>query len=126
MGPEDREIYSKKLANNVYKSYRKNNRLNVELISGQIDIALKCGNRVILVDLPCNPLFDREMGEFYTHYDKMINELVQKKKIGYINMRNAADWSPDDFVDVHHLRVSGQEKFTEALADSLGKTPQLP
>ena len=95
--------------------------MNLDLLYELIDITRSNGNKVVLIDLPDNPIYKVQIAEFNPHYDNMIRKVVAEKDVGYIDMRSAAEWEPADFRDVHHMRSSGRKKFTEALAGRLSK-----
>jgi len=97
--------------------------MNLDLLSDVIETALLNGNRVILVDQPYNPLFTLDMARYNEKYNVVISHLIKEKKIGYIDMRNAVEWLPEDFRDAHHLRGEGPEKFTDAFALQLAAHP---
>jgi hypothetical protein len=101
--------------------YEENYRLNMDLLKETIDIAQSNGINVVIVDLPYNPVFIESINKFNPHYDNLIKDLVSEKGIGYIDMRHAADYTPEDFRDVHHLRSQGQVKFTNALIVKLAE-----
>ena len=102
-----------------YKEYNKLNEMNLALLNELIDIAQSNGNKVILLDLPDNPIYEEQISKFKPHYDNMIRKVVADKGVGYIDMRYAAVWEPEDFRDVHHMRSFGRNKLTEALAVKL-------
>jgi hypothetical protein len=101
------------------KRYSKYWRLNLDLLKEIIRIAQSNGNDVIIIDLPDNPIFSEEIASFNPHYDNMISRLRQATGIGYIDMRNAVRWAPEDFRDVHHMRSFGQKKFFPVLSEKL-------
>ncbi len=105
-----------------YNTYHK---LNLELLKETIRIAHANGNKVILVDMPNSPVFEKIISKFSPHYDIMIRKVVKKLGVGYIDMRQAAEWDLQDFKDFHHLRRPGRQKLTRALAVSLAKHPSL-
>lgn len=113
---EKDKLKNSKWLKKLLEKYKEYYELNLKLLKETIDIAKSNNNKVILVDLPNNPIFNNEISEFYTHYDLMINDLIKEKKVYYIDMRYAANWKPEDFRDVHHMRSFGQKKFSEELA----------
>ena len=111
-------VLSKKLASmlrNIEKVYG----VNCNLFEVAIDKARANGNRVILAESPVNPLFVDQMEVFAPKYNKLIQGLVQKKDLTYLDLRGAAGWVPEDFRDLHHMLPSGREKFTPILAEKL-------
>jgi hypothetical protein len=117
---EDRKKH-KSMLRNMSQQYDRFYRMNLDLLKEVIDIAKCNGNRVFLIDMPRNPIYGPQIDRFNVHYDEMIRNLIKEKGVGYIDMRNAAQWTPEDFRDVHHLRSPGQIKFTEALAQYLAE-----
>lgn len=108
----------------VNKEYLRKNRnqyfehsgINAELLNWVIGAVHSNGSTVVLVDLPNNPVFDDEISMFSPHYDNTISGVVRERAVGYIDMRDASAWAPEDFRDMHHMREPGQIKFTEAFA----------
>jgi hypothetical protein len=115
---KDREKYIRGLTNTL-KHYKEEFDLNFVLLEKEIDIATSNGNGIILIDLPCNPLFQDQMEAYYPGYDEKIKELVAEKGIRYLDMRTTVKLVAEDFRDFHHMRNSGRVKFTEALAAHL-------
>lgn len=97
----------------------KAHHVNYQLFRAAIGKAQSNGNRVILVDTPTNPLFDNQMEAFTPKYNKLIQDLVKEKNLEYIDLRDAADWKPEDFRDLHHMLPSGRGKYTAVLAEKL-------
>jgi hypothetical protein len=106
---------------NLLKRYHRFFALNLDILTQSIRIAEEQKNRVILVDLPDNPIFEKEISRFNPHYDNMIRDLIRNTGSGYIDLRSAADWKPEDFRDVHHMRSSGRKKITRCLSNSLAQ-----
>ena len=104
-------------------NFKKHSALNFRLLRASVDAALENGDRVILLNMPSNPHLDEITARFSPDYDEMVSDLVQNKGVGYLDLRRAADWKFEDFLDVHHLRASGQGKFvpllTRYLADHI-------
>lgn len=100
---------------NIAKVYN----VNYQLFRAAIGKAHSNGNRVILVDTPINPLFDDQMEAFTLKYNQLIQDLVQEKNLAYLDLRDAADWEPEDFRDLHHMLPSGRGKYTAVLAEKL-------
>jgi len=116
--PPVNEINKKKQSkwlSKLLKKYIKYHILNRDLLFHCVQIAKKNHNRVILIDLPNNPIFHDEINSFQPHYDKMIHECVDKLNIGYIDLRNGSEWDPEDFRDIHHMRSPGQKKLSICL-----------
>lgn len=105
----------------LLKQYHRFFALNLDILTQSIRIAEEQKNRVILVDLPDNPIFEKEISRFNPHYDNMIRDLIRNTGSGYIDLRSAADWKPEDFRDVHHMRSSGRKKITRCLSNSLAQ-----
>jgi len=93
--------------------------VNYQLLEAAIDKALSNGNRVILADSPTNPLFENQLEAFTPRYNKLIQKLIQGKSLGYLDLRDAVDWKPEDFRDLHHMLPSGGEKHTAMFAKKL-------
>ncbi|MBN2225334.1 MAG: hypothetical protein JW765_11695 [Deltaproteobacteria bacterium] len=115
---KDRERLAQGLTN-ALKRYTEEFDMNYRLLEKEIDIAASNGNRIILVDLPFNPLFQDEMDQYYPVYNEKIKDLVNEKGIEYLDMRTGITLVAEDFRDFHHMRHSGRIRFTEALADYL-------
>jgi hypothetical protein len=103
----------------LLKDYNKFHKMNLDLLGEIVNITLSNGNRVILIDIPDNPIYKEQISKFNDHYNDMVREFVAEKDVGYIDMRYAAEWEPEDYRDVHHMRSFGRKKFTEALARKL-------
>jgi hypothetical protein len=104
---------------NILERCKRNGKMNMDLLDETISIAQQNSNRVVLVDLPVNPMFQREMDSFHVLYDEMVRDLVETTGVEYMDLRHAAGWVLEDFRDIHHMRSSGQTKFAEALARRL-------
>lgn len=99
--------------------YERWHPLNFALLEAIVAAAVADGNRVVLLDLPHNPVFDEEFAALAPGYDRDIAQLVQRHGIGHVDLRDAAPWSRKDFRDAHHLCSSGRKKFASALAEDL-------
>ena len=95
--------------------------VNLQLLEVAVDILTAHRNRVVLVDLPTNPIFDHHLRPQRPVYDRLVAQLVAKKGIGYLDLRRKVQLSSNDFNDFHHLRRPGREKFTAALAAVLSR-----
>ncbi len=118
----DPVTYTKKFAaiiDRQYERYTENVKLNADLYQLFLDNLLNKQNRVAIIDLPIVPVYENEMKRFYDHYDPLIRGIVRNKNIGYIDLRHAAEWTADDFRDLHHMRNTGKKKFSDALAAEL-------
>jgi hypothetical protein len=94
-------------------------KVNYQFFRAAIDKAHLNGYRVILADTPTNPLFDDQLEAFTPKYNKLIQDLVQEDNNAYLDLRDAADWKPEDFRDLHHMLPSGREKYTAILVEKL-------
>ena len=94
-------------------------KVNYQLLKATVSKAQSNGNNVILAETPINPLFDDQMEAFTPKYNQLIQDLVQEKDLVYLDLRDAADWEPEDFRDLHHMLPSGREKYTAVLAEKL-------
>lgn len=102
---------------NITKVYS----VNYQLFKAAVNEALANGNRVILAETPTNPLFDDQLETFTPKYNKLIQDLILEKNLAYIDLRDAADWQPEDFRDLHHMLPSGRKKHTVMLAEKLAQ-----
>jgi len=101
------------------KTYVSSHKFILELLNEVVDAAQENGNRVILLDLPENPAYEKQISLFYPHYGNMVKDFIKKKKVGYIDMRSCCLWTSDDFADVLHLNLSGRLKFVDELVRNL-------
>lgn len=98
--------------------YERWHELNFALLDAVIAEARFHGNHVVIVELPHNPVFAEEFAAL-PGYDARMAALVAGTGVGYVDLRDAAEWGPKDFRDAHHLRSSGRVKFAAALLDAL-------
>jgi len=123
LNTEDREKFKTTTFPKIIEKCRKNGKMNMDLLGEVINIAQQNNNRVVLVDMPINPLFQHEMEKFHVTYDEMILDLVKESGVKYIDMRDAAEWTHEDFRDIHHARSPGQKKFSDALVHVVSGYP---
>jgi len=116
---EKKKIAQRKWLRKLRMIYDYASELNLDLLRLGIDVAKANGNRVIIVDLPVNPIYEKEYALFQPEYDEMVRKLVNENGLGYIDMRDSGGWKPEDFRDVHHMRSVGQKRFSPILARKL-------
>ncbi|MES0488481.1 MAG: D-alanyl-lipoteichoic acid biosynthesis protein DltD [Leptospirales bacterium] len=96
-------------------------QVNFSLLKMAIEKAQLNQNRVILVETPVNPLFVKYTEANRSEYESILNQIIKSQGLGYLDLRYALNWKPEEFRDLHHMIHPGPDRFTAILAKRLSE-----
>ncbi len=95
---------------------------SVALIDEMMRIGRERGLKIVLLELPHNPLIVRQgFARTRAYYQAPLRELAGRYGSVYLDFSDEAGLEPADFIDFSHLRPSGRTKWQAKLARELAR-----
>ncbi len=117
--PADIEENKKELRSKHFKNFMANKDLNLKIFSLVIEKAMASGFKVILFELPMNPIVRDHYLDVLNIYQPMIRRFASKYQLPYLEYMWGLPLDRSDFFDFSHLLDRGRSIYQDAFVSYL-------